>query len=199
MSKTCPLSKNPLPYQFPPKNTVLKTATSIVLVGMMGAGKSTIGQKLAKKLNYQWIDCDDYIEEQESRSISNIFEKNGEKAFRAIESEAIKKLLAENSNIVISLGGGAFSNTQTRNRCKKMAITIWLKASIQTIIERVSKGANRPLLRQNNGENLESNIGRLLAEREKFYEQAHIVIDENKIENIIKDIISKLHNIKIGQ
>ena len=116
----------------------MKSKKNIVLIGMMGSGKSSIGKILSKKLNISFIDIDRKIEEVESLSISDIFKKNGENYFRKIEEKISLKYLKSENN-VISLGGGGFINSSIRRFCQKTCLSFWLNWKNETIIKKIWK------------------------------------------------------------
>ena len=122
----------------------------IAIVGLMGAGKTTVGTRLAQILKYYFIDSDQEIEDGEHRSIADIFAQNGEKYFREIEGKTIREIINRDEEMVLSLGGGAFVNPETRKILKQKTLIIWLHASIEETLKRVSSKANRPLLNQKN-------------------------------------------------
>ncbi len=150
-----------------------KISKSIVLVGMMGCGKSSVGKLLSAKLGMEFIDLDSYIENIEEISISEIFSKYGEKYFREKEKESINKLI-EGSPKVIALGGGAFIQDEIRKIVKEKAITIWIRADKSIILERVLRKNSRPLL-----ENVDkaAMVEKLIKERYPIYAEADIVVD----------------------
>lgn len=168
----------------------------IILVGYMGAGKSTIGPLLAQELGYDYIDLDQLIEEHEVKSIPEIFEAKGEIFFRRIEHQMLKKTLNKHSNIVLSLGGGTpcYANNHElyqRPDCK----SIYLKASISTLKTRLDQdNTPRPLLQQMSIMEKEDFITKQLFERSFFYYQAQIVIvvDGKSPEEITKEICKTL-------
>ena len=118
---------------------------SIVLVGLMGAGKSTVGRRLAKRLGVNFVDSDEEIERAAARSIAEIFEQHGEESFRDGERRVIARLLAAPPQ-VIATGGGAFLNAETRALILKRCIAVWLDADLEVLAERVSRRDQRPLL-----------------------------------------------------
>ncbi|WP_156841306.1 shikimate kinase [Novosphingobium aquimarinum] len=120
----------------------------IVLVGMMGVGKSSVGKRLAALLDRQFVDSDDEIEASAQMSIPEIFEMFGEDYFRDGERRVIARLLQESSSCVIATGGGAFCNPQTRKLILEKALTIWLDSDVDTLVERTARKDNRPLLKQ---------------------------------------------------
>lgn len=121
----------------------------IVLIGMMGVGKSTIGRRLAARLAFDFVDADDEIAAAAGMSIPDIFEQFGETAFRDGERRVIARLL-ERKGCVIATGGGAFMNAETRSLILASAIAIWLDADIEILVERVSRRDGRPLLKGKN-------------------------------------------------
>ena len=142
---------------------------NLTLTGMMGVGKSTIGKILAKKLNYNFIDLDNLIEEKEGTSVNLIFKKKGENYFRKIENDiALLELKRENS--VISLGGGAFINNSIRKCSKKTSTSFWLDVPIYKLIKRLRNNKQRPLL-FNKNKSL-SDCKKIYFERKKIYNEA---------------------------
>ena len=119
----------------------MKTNKNLVLLGMMGSGKSTIGKFLSKKTDYKFIDVDEKIEEQKNLSISDIFEKYGENYFRKFEKEVTLKYL-DQERVIISLGGGAFINEQIRKKVLKNSLSIWLNWDSKTLIKRIKNRKN---------------------------------------------------------
>lgn len=144
----------------------------VVLVGLMGVGKSTVGRKLAAMLGRDFIDADDAIAEAAQRSIPEIFETYGEDHFRDGERRVIARLLSEGHG-VIATGGGAFIDPQTRAAVLENGIAVWIDCEIDTLVERTSRRANRPLLKQGNPREI---LSRLAEERAPYYAQAHIRI-----------------------
>lgn len=142
----------------------------VVLVGMMGVGKSTIGRKLATILQLPFRDADEEIEKAAQMSVSEIFAKYGEEHFRDGERRVIARL-ATGEPSIIATGGGAFCNDETRALLQEKAITIWLDCDTDTLVERVGRKDTRPLLRGGNPKEI---IARLRADREPYYTQAHI-------------------------
>jgi shikimate kinase len=144
----------------------------IVLVGMMGVGKSSVGRKLAGQLHLPFIDADEEIERAAQMSIPEIFEQFGEPYFRDGERRVISRLIdGPGHRAVIATGGGAFVNDQTRELILKRAITVWLDSDVETLLERVGRKDNRPLLRQGDPRAI---LTKLKAEREGAYAQAPI-------------------------
>ena len=170
----------------------MKTNKNLVLIGMMGSGKSTIGYLLAKKLKFLFIDIDKNIEKNEETTISNIFKEKGEKYFRDIEEKITLDVLKKKSNCVISLGGGAFINKNIQELVLKKNISFWLKWKNSTIIKRLKNVNKRPLLKEMN----HKQIVNLNTERSKLYSKANYILEcDNLNKNeIIKKIIQNYEN-----
>ena len=160
---------------------------TIVLIGMMGSGKTTIGKLLGEKLTLRSIDIDVIIEQNEKRTVSEIFQNEGEKYFRNIERETIKKNFT-NKDLIISLGGGAFEDQLTQELLLKNSTVIYLKTSPNIILERIKNNTNRPLLRnQMTVEKIQS----IILQRQKNYELANITIltDNKNTDKIVDEIL----------
>ena len=145
---------------------------TIALVGLMGAGKSTVGKRLADRLNRQFYDSDNEIEKAAGLSISDIFTLHGEAEFRRGERRVLERLLNEEPH-VLATGGGAYLDPETRDLLREKAVTIWLNADLETLWRRVSRRGHRPLLK---AENPKGVLSRLLTERTPIYEQADLVV-----------------------
>src|SRR6267378_6394527 len=145
---------------------------SLVLVGMMGAGKSTIGRRLSVRLRLPFLDADIEIEAAAGMSIPDIFETHGEPHFRDGEARVIARLL-DNGPAVIATGGGAFMREETRNLIRDKAVSIWLKADVDVIMKRIKRRADRPLLQT---EDPTATVSRLLEVREPVYQGADLTI-----------------------
>ena len=159
---------------------------SLVLTGMMGVGKSTIGRILAKKLNTKFIDVDKIIEKSEKRSIKKIFQIDGENYFRKLEEKTTIKIL-KSKKAVIALGGGAFMNDQIRSEVLKSCVSFWLSLRFDQLIKRYKRNNRRPLL---NKENLENDVKKIYKSRKKVYRLADFRI---KCDNIEKSkIVQKI-------
>lgn len=160
---------------------------TIVLIGMMGSGKTTIGKLLGEKLTLRSIDIDVIIEQNEKRTVSEIFQNEGEKYFRNIERETIEKNFT-NKDLIISLGGGAFEDQLTQELLLKNSTVIYLKTSPNVILERIKNNTNRPLLKnQMTVEKIQS----IILQRQKNYELANITIltDNKNTDKIIEEIL----------
>ena len=139
---------------------------AIVLVGMMGSGKSSVGRRLATKLGLPFVDADTEIETAAGMTIPEIFAQRGETEFRNGERRVISRILTTRSPLVLATGGGAFMNAETRARIADLGISIWLKAEPEVLMRRVRKRSNRPLLQTANPE---ETLRRMLGEREPVY------------------------------
>ena len=144
----------------------------IVLVGLMGAGKSTVGRRLAKRLGLQFVDSDTEIEEASGTSAAELFERFGENDFRDGERRLVARLM-DGTVRVIATGGGAFVDTNTRQLLNERAITVWLDAPVKVLAERTGRRDTRPLLRRGNRA---ETLSRLADERQQLYAEAHIHI-----------------------
>jgi len=160
---------------------------NLVLLGMMGVGKTTLGKIVANKQKLKFIDIDEVIEQKNLTSISEIFKKKGEKFFRAEEEKEVLKSLKE-SYCVIALGGGAFINTTIRENILNNAISIWLDVDIKTLTKRIERSEKRPLL---NNMNKPKKMEELYEERKNTYKLANHKLKCDKLskEDIVKKII----------
>ena len=164
---------------------------SIVLVGMMGVGKSSVGRRLAARLGIPFADADTEIEKAAGMSIADIFARHGEADFRSGEARVIARLL-ESGPQVLATGGGAFMNVKTRDAIRAKGVSIWLKAEFEVLLRRISKRRNeRPLLQTDDpAETLRT----LLAEREPIYAQVDFTVHSRDVSHdaIIADIMTAL-------
>lgn len=163
----------------------------VFLCGMMGSGKSTIGEKLAEELEVPFKDLDSVIEESEGMTIPEIFTRKEENGFRRIERKQLVKL-AGNMEGVLALGGGALQNQQIVDHLKMYGWLVFIDASQDEIVNRLSDPSGRPMLE--NSEELSARISSLFDERIPLYEQSHFSIQTEKksIEEIITEIVKKL-------
>lgn len=164
----------------------------IVLLGYMASGKSAVGKILAKKLNVQFIDLDSFIEEREQISIKEIFEMKGEIYFRKKEGEYLLELLNLNESSVISLGGGTPCYGNNMDFIKNKAISFYLKASIDTIFDRLkNETSQRPLVASIGTENLKEYIAKHLFERAPYYDKADhtISVNQKSVNQVIDEIL----------
>src|ERR1700694_4979953 len=169
---------------------------SVVLVGMMGAGKSTIGRRLSARLRLPFLDADTEIEAGAVMSIPDIFEPGGEPQFRDGEARVIARLL-DSGPAVLATGGGAFMREETRGRIGAKAVSIWLKAVADIIMRRVRRRADRPLLQTPDPA---ATVGRLMSEREPVYQRADLTIWSREVphEKIVDECIEGLHALLCG-
>jgi shikimate kinase len=184
---------SPVPASTPQEAEITAAlgARSIVLVGMMGAGKSTIGRRLAGRLRLPFTDADTEIEAAAGMSIPEIFETHGEQHFRDGEARVIARLL-DHGPAVLATGGGAFMREETRNRIRDKAVSIWLKADADVIMRRVKRRGDRPLLQTADPA---ATVIRLLEQREPVYQNADLTIASRDVphEKIVDECIEALH------
>ena len=150
---------------------------NIVLVGFMGTGKSTVGKILARRLGRTWVDVDQRIEEAEKRKIADIFEKDGESAFRRMEKEMVSQV-AGGANLVITTGGGVVLDAENMKALKANGVLVALAATVETVHQRVKDSRHRPLLNlpagQAGTQDMQSEIQRLLEARKPHYDRADL-------------------------
>lgn len=160
---------------------------TIVFVGLMGAGKTAIGRRVSQILNLPFIDSDHEIEEVSRMTIPDLFERYGEAEFRALEERVLARLL-EGGPQVVSTGGGAFMNERTRRAIAEHGVSVWLKADLDTLMERVVKKQNRPLLKNPDPRAV---MQRLMTERYPVYALADVMVNtrDEKREVIAAEVI----------
>lgn len=165
-------------------------ARSIVLIGLMGAGKTAVGKRLAARLDLPFVDADSEIEAAAGQTVSEIFAEHGEAYFRQGERKVIKRLLDAGPQ-VLATGGGAFMNEETRANIEACGISIWLRAELRVLMKRVSRRGNRPLLAGNDPEKV---MRRLMAKRDPVYAKADIVVDSRDVphEAIVSAVVDAL-------
>jgi shikimate kinase len=146
---------------------------TLVLVGLMGAGKTAIGRRLAARFGLPFVDADQEIEEAAGCSVADIFERYGEPAFRDVERRVIARLLHEPVH-VLATGGGAFMDERTRALIAERGISLWLRADLEVLLARTGRRSDRPLLRDGNPRDI---LARLKTEREPIYARADVVVD----------------------
>ncbi len=156
----------------------------IVLVGMMGAGKTTVGRRLASKLQRHFIDSDEEIEAAAGMTIDDIFKTHGEADFRAGEVRVIARLLRD-ANIVLGTGGGAFINPETRALVKSSALSVWIKADFELLFSRVARRSHRPLLRTANPR---ETLKQLIDARYPIYAEADVTVTSK---DVPQDIVAE--------
>ncbi|MFC1546464.1 shikimate kinase [bacterium] len=159
---------------------------NIVLTGFMGSGKTIVGKLLAKKINYMFVDLDDWIVEQEKKSINEIFAEHGEKYFRDVETCMVKRA-ANMDNLVIAAGGGVVLREENMNELEKKSKIIYLNVDPETVYERLKEDSTRPLLKVDNPM---QKIKELLNSRELFYKRNHFALDTTRLTPI--EVVSKI-------
>ncbi|MCW8835206.1 MAG: shikimate kinase [Rhodospirillales bacterium] len=167
---------------------------SVVLVGLMGSGKSSVGRRLAKAVDIPFVDADSEIERAAGCTIEEIFARFGESAFRDGERRVMERLLA-GSPQVIATGGGAFVNEETRNRIKEAAVSVWLRADLDVLVTRTAGKGGRPLLKNGNPRDT---LKDLMDRRHPVYAEADIIVDtmdetpDSTTEKVIKALLEFL-------
>jgi shikimate kinase len=157
----------------------MKSKKNLILIGMMGSGKSTIGSLISKKLNVKFIDIDSVLQDVTKMKIVEIFEKKGENFFRNLEEKITLKLLNSTNN-VISLGGGGFINEKIRKEVLKNNFSFWLNCDTQTLLNRIKKNQRRPI-----AFNLsDSELTELITKRTKIYSKAQFKINCHKLKKL---------------
>lgn len=151
---------------------MLNLDRTLVLVGLMGAGKSTVGKRLAKELEIDFKDSDTEVEQAAGCSVADIFDRFGEKGFRDGERKVIARLL-DGTPMVLATGGGAFMDTETRANIKARGISVWLRAGLETLVERTDSCKDRPLLKTDP----EAMLQNLMDTRYPVYAEADVVVD----------------------
>ncbi|HTJ58261.1 MAG TPA: shikimate kinase [Devosiaceae bacterium] len=162
----------------------------IVLVGMMGAGKTTVGRRLAAKLGRHFVDSDEEVERAAGMTIAEIFAAHGEADFRAGEARVIARLLRE-TNVVLGTGGGAFINEETRALIKAESVSVWIKAELDVLFQRVSRRSNRPLLKTADPK---ATLKALMVQRYPIYAEADVTVGTGDVpqDQVAMEIIAAL-------
>lgn len=170
---------------------------NLVFVGLMGAGKSAIGKLVAQQMRVPFIDTDAEIERVSRMTISELFAKYGEAEFRSLETRVIRRLMRSGPK-VISTGGGAFINENTRRNVKRFAVSIWLSADLDVLWERVNKRDHRPLLKT---ENPKDTLAALMEKRYPIYAEADITVNSRDVrkELIVEEVLAAVVNLKFGK
>ncbi len=163
---------------------------SIVMVGLMGCGKSAVGRRLAHRLGLPFVDADEEIEKAAGKSIEDIFEDHGEAYFREGERKVLARLLRSKAQ-VLATGGGAFMNAETRAAIAETGISVWLKADLPLLVRRVAKRNNRPLLKNGDPEAV---MQKLMDERYPIYAEADVTVQSRDVphEVIVNEILDRL-------
>jgi shikimate kinase len=168
---------------------------NIVLVGMMGAGKSVVAEVLAGKLGRRAVDTDHLVEERTGMGVTDLFAVRGEEAFREVESAAIGTLLGVEGPLVVSVGGGAVTRDANREVLQRLGTVVWLRAEPATLAGRVGGGEGRPLLSAGGVEHARERLVELARQRRPFYEQvADLVVDTDTLspEEVAGEIVRRL-------
>jgi shikimate kinase len=162
----------------------------LVLIGLMGAGKSTIGRRLAKQIGWRFVDSDEEIEAAAGCSVADIFTIHGEPIFRDLEKRVIARLLGE-APMVLATGGGAWIQPGVREIIKEHATSVWLRADLEVLTDRVSKRSHRPLLETGDKREI---LDKLMQERYPIYEEADVIIDSSHgpHESVVQRVITAL-------
>jgi len=173
------------------------TEKTIVLVGLMGAGKSSVGRRLAAALNLPFKDADTEIEQASNLTVAEFFEKHGEEKFREGERKVIARLL-DGPRHVLATGGGAYMNEETRSLIKNRAVSVWLKADLDTLVARCMKRNTRPLLRTGNPKEI---LGNLIEQRYPIYGEADFTVESSHgpHEVVVNKIVSALNDFKVKE
>jgi shikimate kinase len=187
-------------------SVIMAVPTRIFLTGFMGSGKSTIGPLVANVLGYHFIDLDDAIEARAGRSIPDIFEEQGEAAFRALEAEALVDTLRRD-RIVVAVGGGALTFEVNLQRALHHGTVVYLRITVEQVLQRLVRSAHeRPLLRDGRGRRLpvaalRRKITDMMAGREPFYRRAHITIDvgDGRVGDTVEKVVRALHDPLVGR
>lgn len=170
-------------------------ARSIVLIGLMGAGKTAVGRRLASRLGLPFLDADGEIEQAAGQSIKEIFAEHGEAYFREGERKVITRLL-ESGPQVLATGGGAYMNPETRDAIKALGLSIWLKASLRILLKRVQRRDHRPLLANADPETV---MRKLMAERDPVYAKADITVKSRDLPlDVIVGAVTDALAVKLG-
>lgn len=163
---------------------------NILLTGFMGAGKTTVGKKLAKRLGYFFIDTDSEIEKEQGCSITEIFKYGGEECFRDLETDILQKLQTK-QNLVIATGGGMVLRNENRSLMQSLGTRVYLKVELQELMRRLKKDKKRPLLQKSKPE---EHILEMLQQRKSIYEEAECIIDTTDLSphQMVTEIIRKI-------
>jgi shikimate kinase len=166
----------------------------VILVGMTGAGKTTVGQRLAMRLNIPFRDSDKKIEDAAIMSITDIFAKYGESKFRSLERRVITNLLTEGRQ-VIATGGGAFADSSIRAAIHLKGVSVWLNADFGVLLGRVSGRSHRPMF---NGSDPAGKLKELILQRRQYYARANVIVDSSKEpDEVVEDIIASADSLPL--
>ena len=174
--------EHPFGFPVPPEEATVAAARArlgarpLVLVGLMGVGKTTVGRQVAQILDLPFVDADEAIEEASRMSVAELFQQYGEAEFRSLERRVIDRLLREGGT-VLATGGGAFMQDETRAAIAENALTVWLRADLDVLVERTSKRDTRPLLRAGDPREI---LARLMDERHPIYAEADVEVESTR-------------------
>ena len=174
-----------------PAPTLAALTRRILLVGMMGAGKTTVGTALAARLGYPYLDSDEQVERHTGRTVPELFAQRGEAAFRAEEKRALAEAVTSDGPVVVSVAGGAVLDPDNRTRLRQSGTVVWLRAPVATLAQRVGDGRGRPLL----GDDPAAALARLYTERRPIYaDLADVVVDVELLtpEETVEQILAAL-------
>lgn len=174
------------------KTMIKKTDKIILLVGLMGSGKTSVGKRLAKKLNLPFVDGDQEIEKAAGLSLVDVLKCFGEEEYRAGEKRVMKRLL-QGDPCVLASGGGSFVAEQTRQLAKNHAITIWLKADVDVLYNRTAGRKHRPFL-EGNDSHLKNKLEKYISEEYPYYSEADIIVEtrEEQVDNTVNRVIAAI-------
>lgn len=164
----------------------------IILIGFMGAGKTSIGKKLAKSAELQFVDTDQLIEEQSKRAISDIFAEDGEEYFRNLETEMLEQLLKKKERMVIAVGGGLPVREKNRQLLRQLGTSVYLKAEVETLVNRLQGDTSRPKLQ---GGDLREKIVSLMEARESLYKDAATIeysTDKKTPDKVVEELSERI-------
>ena len=170
-----------------------ESGTSIVLVGMMGAGKTTVGRALAQRFGWPYLDSDEEVRRRTGKTVPEIFAEQGEAAFRAVESAALADACSSTHPVVVSVAGGAVLDPANRQLLRSAGLVVWLRASLATLAQRVGDGRTRPLL----GDDPGASLARLYPERARLYEElAGVIVDVDDVptERVVERVARALRD-----
>ncbi len=169
---------------------------NIILIGFMGSGKTTVGKILAQTLQRKLVDSDHAIEDHTKRTISDIFETQGEKVFRDIEHDVLKKITTENDNIILSCGGGSLERDDNVELLKKTGVVVWLKPPFKVILARIMHSSHRPLARmKDEGKTVEETLKKRYMDRYLTYQAASDIIintGNRNIYSVVNEVVKRL-------
>jgi shikimate kinase len=174
-------------------DATLRLGRTVVLVGLMGAGKTSIGRRLAQRLGTEFVDSDTEIQKAANATIAEIFEREGETVFRAGERRVIARLLDAPPHI-LATGGGAFMDPATRAQIRARGLSLWLRADLETLVQRTSRRQHRPLLAQGDPRAV---LGRLIEARYPIYAEADIIVDsvagpvDHTVQNVLDELLRR--------